>query len=223
MTFEGRPVAGAKLAVGGYSKPRDPNGDPASRAAKPNFQIVLPPWEPAIVSDAQGRVTLPAAVGYGVYFDVTAEGYAGGRFTAAAGSELEPALVRPGSVAIAVVGVDAALVKGANYRLEAGSRVRPGPGTHPLPYRAGTLDGTPTQLVTGLRPGKYALTVSNSGEVAATFDKAGRGGGQGRRGGTGDSNVRTDDNGHRQGRRRARQTASPGCGWTPRFTPGRTC
>ncbi len=160
---DGKPVAGARVRLTAYSE--------EALARKGYYsEVSLPPWIPAQVTGPDGRFDAPAPEGFGVYFRVEAEGFGEATFLAAAAADPAPVLLRPGRVELRVAGVEPAKAKGAYWSLRASDESRG--GTRAIAYKAGTLDGTPTQAVEGLYPGRYDFAVQNGGALPVIAQKS---------------------------------------------------
>lgn len=172
ITAAGRPVGGATVVPTGHtSEARGRRAEPS-----PAYSIGLPEWEQprlAVTTDADGRFRLPAVAGYSVGFRVKAAGFGETRFVATGGAELDAALVAPGSVTLAADGVDPAVLKGVDWRLDADrDEEDASPGVRPLRYAMGAFDGTAKLTVPNLPPGRYTLHVYDAGRNPAAFVKA---------------------------------------------------
>ena len=170
VTAAGRPVAGATVTPLVYSmRDRATHG-----AAGPASQVALPAWESArsaATTDAEGRFTLPApTAGYGVSYFVKAAGFGESRFLASADIDLDTPLAAPGTLTIAVAGLDPKLLKGRSWRLDAGDKTD-GPGVRPLRWMRGTFTGAATLSVPDVAPGKYEFGVFAEGEMPGIFEK----------------------------------------------------
>lgn len=167
-TSAGKPVAGAKVVAAAYFTERK------GRPGQPDYSatIDLTPWEAARTTDADGRFTLPIPVGYSPVYLVTADGFGTVRFITAAETDPFPVLEAPGTITLAIAGIDPAALTGATWQLRAGSDELAGAGTRALAFKSGRFDGTAAQAVRGVIPGKYELQLWDNGQAPGVFKPA---------------------------------------------------
>ena len=170
VTAAGRPVAGAVVTPLVYFTEDRGQRDTAGPAS----QIALPSWESArlkATTDAEGYFAVPTpSAGYGVTYFVKAAGFGESRFVASPDIDLDTPLVTPGTVTVAVAGIDAKLLKGQSWRLDAKDKTV-GPGVRPLRWKRGTFTGEPTLSVADVAPGTWELGVDAGGEIPGVFEK----------------------------------------------------
>ena len=166
-TADGKPVAGARVGPAEFYA-----DDESRRGGSLPYSLSLPPWTPPQTTGPDGSFRAGAPAGYNSVLSVTAGGFGEQSFFAPAGADPAPVLREAGRLALSVSGVDAARLKGAGWQLRAADP-QAVPGTRPVGYKAGTFDGTPGQVIGGLYPGRYELSVSDAAAVPALFQKAG--------------------------------------------------
>jgi uncharacterized GH25 family protein len=172
LTEDGKPVAGAVVTPLSYYATEQPRREPGG----PATSISLPEWEQtrlAVKTDTEGRFKLVApTAGYSVFYRVKADGFGESKWSATGGVELDTKLARPGTVAIAVAGVDPAALKGCEWRLGAPDDApERGAGVRAARWQSGTFDGTAKLTVPDVVPGRYELRVWTSGRAPAVFEK----------------------------------------------------
>ncbi len=170
VTAAGRPVVAATVTVS-YYLVEDRGDRPAGGPAQ---FVFLPAWESArlaATTDTDGRFAVPSPVaGYGVSYSVNAAGFGKSGWHASAGADLDTPLVAPGSVTIAVAGIDVKLLKGQPWQLAASDKAH-GPGVRQSRWKSGRLTGEPTVTVPEVVPGTYALTIEDGKLFPGVFEK----------------------------------------------------
>ena len=108
---EGKAIAGAVVTASSYFA----EAESTHRDPQPPSWIMLPQWEVAkdgVKTDADGRFKLPAPkAGYSVSFRVAAEGFGKTEWSAPPSGELDVSLQDPGTLTIAVAGVEPSVSK----------------------------------------------------------------------------------------------------------------
>ncbi len=166
----GKPTAGAIVSAFWYeteNRNQLVESGPAS-------SIMLPQWEVAkdgVKTDADGRFKLPAPkAGYSVSFRVAAEGFGKTEWSAPPSGELDVSLQDPGTLTIAVAGVEPSVSKNRSWRLNP-IESKPALGVRPILWRMGTFDGTAKVTLPFVSPGRYELQVYHDSRSPAIFEK----------------------------------------------------
>ena len=168
VTAEDKPVVGAGIRINfSFSAARQSK----DRVMSAEMVEALP-WTPRAVTDAAGDATVLVPPGYGVFYTVLAAGHEPTQFRTPPGEEMRPVLESSGAIMLRVAGVDAAKAKSAGWQLSRKMSEVAETGTRPICNKYGVLEGSETQRINGLPPGRYELRVTGQGQANAVFVKA---------------------------------------------------
>ena len=151
----GKPVAGATIspfALSDYTRYRAKGG--------PGVRIGVPVWDPPTVTDTGGRFALATPAGYELFFRVDVRNTTPQWFSVdAATRELNVVTRDPGAVTLKIAGVDPGVLSGASWQLRFENFNKRGTGVSSLRVLSGTFDGTASEAIPSVVPGRYTLHV----------------------------------------------------------------